>query len=131
MAFDQSYSGPEYNVSHVSEHDRVAAASSAIYYAQFVARAKMYVSNIIVGVRSAFSAAALTVNAGHGVSISAAFSAITGSTVAWISATSVGSYHTIALNRTLEAGEKLGVRFTVVTGKAYVSYEYRLLPPTA
>ena len=51
-----------------------------------------------------------------------------GGTLAWISATSVGSYHTFAINRTLAAGEKLGVSFEVVTGKAYVSYEYQLLP---
>ena len=46
---------------------------STVFYAQFVARGRMYVTNIIVGVRSVFSAAALTTIVGHGVSIAAAF----------------------------------------------------------
>lgn len=125
---DRNYDAPEYNVTRDYQVDRIIVASSAIYYAQFVARGRMYVTNIIVGVRSAFSAAALTTIVGHGASIAAGFSLVASSTLAWISATSVGSYHTVALNRTLAAGEKLGISFTVVTGKAYVSYEYQLLP---
>ena len=124
---DRNYDAPEYNVTRDYQVDRIIVASSAIYYAQFVARGRMYVTNIIVGVRSVFSAAALTTIVGHGASIAAAFSLVASSTLAWISATSIGSYHTVALNRTLAAGEKLGVSFTVVTGKAYVSYEYQLL----
>lgn len=127
-ALDQDYDGPEYNVTRDAQFDRIIVAASTIYYAQFVARARMYVTNIVVGVRSVFSAAALTTIVGHGASIAAAFSLVASSTLAWISATSVGSYHTVALNRTLAIGEKLGVSFTVVTGKAFVSYEYRILP---
>jgi hypothetical protein len=108
----------------------VGITSSALYFAQFHARAKMYVTNIIVGIRSVASLAALTAIVGHGTSLAAAFSAVAGTTTAWISATSVGSYHTIALNRTLLAGEKLGLIFTDAKGKVFVSYEYRILPAT-
>ncbi len=125
---DRNYDAPEYNITREQEYDMIPVAISTRYYAQFVARGRMYVTNIIIGVRSVFSAAALTTAVGHAASIAGAFSIVASSTLAWISATSVGSYHTFAINRTLAAGEKLGVTFTVVTGKAYVSYEYQLLP---
>lgn len=125
---DQNYDGPEYNITRDHQVDTGQVTVSTLHMAQFVARSRVFVSNIIVGVRSAFSAAALTAIVGHGTSIAAAFSAVAGSTLAWISATSVGSYHTFAINRTLATGEKLGVRFTVVTGDAAVLYEYRILP---
>lgn len=127
-ALDQNYDGPEHNITRDHQVDFIAVTVSTNHYAQFHARARVFVSNIIVGVRSVFSAAALTTIVGHGTAINAAFSAVAGSTLAWISATSVGSYHTFAINRTLATGEKLGVRFTVVTGKAFVGYEYRILP---
>lgn len=122
------YDAPEYNILREQQYDRVAITSSALYFAQFIARAKMYVTNIIVGIRSVASLAALTAIVGHKISAMAAFSAVAGTTTAWISATSVGSYQTIALNRTLNAGEGLGIVFTDSKGKVYVSYEYRVLP---
>jgi hypothetical protein len=128
MALDKNYSSPEYNVTHMDQYDRVAITSSSLYFAQFIARARMYVTNIVIGIRSVASLAALTAIVGHKVSPAAAFSAVAGTTTAWISATSVGSYHTIALNRTLAAGEGLGLIFTDAKGKVYVSYEYQLLP---
>ena len=127
-ALDQNYDGAEFNVTRDSQHDRVAVTSSTLHFAQFVARARMYVTNIQIGVRSVFSLAAVTAIVGHGVSAAAAFSAVAGTTTAWLSATSVGSYHTIALNRTLASGEKLGIVFTDAKGKVFVSYEYRILP---
>lgn len=127
-ALDRAYDAPEYNITRDAQQDRVAITSSALYFAQFHARARMYVTNIIVGIRSAASLAALTAIVGHGVSLAAAFSAVAGTTTAWLSATSVGSYHTIALNRTLAAGEKLGIIFTDAKGKVFVSYEYQILP---
>lgn len=125
---DNSYSAPEYNITREAIYDRVAITASTIYFAQFMARARMYVTNIVIGVRSVASLAALTAIVGHKISAMAAFSAVTGSTTAWISATSVGSYHTFALNRTLAAGEGLGIIFTDSKGKVYVSYEYQILP---
>lgn len=125
---NQNYDGPEYNITRDQQYDRVAITSSTLYFAQFVARARMYVTNIIIGVRSVASLAALTAIVGHGTSIAAAFSNIAAATVAWISATSVGSYHTVALNRTLAAGEKLGIVFSDAKGKAFVLYEYQILP---
>lgn len=88
----------------------------------------MYVTNIIVGIRSVASLAALTMIVQHHASIAAAVSAIAGTTTAWISATSVGSYQTVALNRTLAAGECLSLIFTDAKGKVFVSYEYQILP---
>lgn len=128
MALDRNYSSPEYNVTHDCQQDRVAITTSTLYYAQFIARARMYVTNIVIGIRSAASLAALTAIVGHKVSAAGAFSAVAGTTTPWISATSVGSYHTIALNRTLAAGEGLGIVFTDSKGKVYVSYEYQILP---
>ncbi|MBM3460740.1 MAG: hypothetical protein FJX76_01435 [Armatimonadetes bacterium] len=128
MALDRNYDSPEYNVTHIDQYDRVGITSSTLYFAQFIARARMYVTNIVVGIRSVASLAALTVIVGHGTSAAAAFSAVAGTTNAWISATSVGSYNTITLNRTLASGEKLGLVFTDAKGKVYVSYEYQLLP---
>ena len=127
-ALDNRYDAPEYNVTHEVVQDRVAITSSALYFAQFIARARMYVTNIVIGIRSATSLAALTAIVGHKISQNAAFSAVAGTTTAWISATSVGSYHTIALNRTLAAGEGLGIVFTDSKGKVYVSYTYQILP---
>ena len=127
-ALDKSYDAPEYNVTRDTQMDRVALTNSALYYAQFHARARMYVTNIVIGIRSAASAAAVTAIVGHAVSLNAAFSAVAGTTTAWISATSVGSYHTIALNRTLAIGEKLGLIFTDAKGKIFVSYEFQILP---
>ena len=125
---DKNYDAPEYNITREAIYDRVGITSSTLYFAQFVARGRMYVTNIVIGIRSVASLAALTAIVGHGTSAAAAFSAVAGTTTAWISATSVGSYHTIALNRTLAAGEKLGLVFTDAKGKVYVSYEYQLLP---
>lgn len=127
-ALDRNYDSPEFNITRDQQYDRVAITSSTLYFAQFVARARMYVTNIVIGIRSVASLAALTAIVGHGVSIAAAFSAVAGTTTAWISATSVGSYQTIALNRTLAVGEKLGLVFTDAKGKVFVSYEYQILP---
>ena len=129
MSLDVQYDGPEYNVTRHCVQDRVAITASTLYFAQFIARTRMYVGSIVVGIRSVASLAALTMIVGHKVSAAAAFSAVAGTTTAWISATSVGSYHTVALNRTLAAGEGLGLIFTDAKGKVYVSYDYRLLPP--
>lgn len=122
------YSSPEFNVTHDQQFDRVGITSSTLYFAQFYARAKMYVTNIIVGIRSVASLAALTMIVGHRLSANAAFSAVAGTTTAWISATSVGSYQTVALNRTLNAGEYLGLNFSDAKGKVHVMYEYQILP---
>lgn len=125
---NRNYDSPEYNITRDMQMDRVAITSSTLYFAQFVARARMFVSNISVGIRSAASLAALTMIVGHKISTNAAFSAVAGSTTAWISATSVGSYQTVALNRTLESGEALGLVFTDAKGKVHVVYEYQILP---
>lgn len=127
-ALDRNYDAPEFNVTREVQMDRVAVTSSTLYFAQFIARARMYVTNIVVGVRSAASLAALTAIVGHKISANVAFSAVAGTTTAWISATSVGSYQTIALNRTLAAGEGLGLVFTDSKGKFHVMYEYQILP---
>lgn len=127
-ALDVNYAAPEYNISRDQQYDRVAITSSTLYFAQFYARALMFVSNILVGIRSVASLAALTAIVGHRISNNAAFSQVAGSTTAWISATSVGSYQTIALNRTLLPGEFLGINFSDAKGKVFVMYEYRILP---
>lgn len=127
-ALDNRYDAPEFNITREAIYDRVGITSSTLYFAQFIARARMYVTNVVIGIRSVASLAALTAIMGHKVSAAAAFSAVAGTTTAWISATSVGSYHTIALNRTLAIGEGLGLVFTDAKGKVYVSYEYRILP---
>lgn len=127
-ALNNGYDAPEFNITRDQQYDRVAITSSTLYFAQFIARARMYVTNIVVGIRSVASLAALTMIVGHKVSAAAAFSAVAGTTTAWISATSVGSYHTVALNRTLAAGEGLGLVFTDAKGKVFVSYEYQILP---
>lgn len=127
-ALDRNYDSPEFNITREAIYDRVGITSSTLYFAQFIARARMYVTNIVVGIRSVASLAALTAIVGHKISAAAAFSAVAGTTTAWISATSVGSYHTIALNRTLALGEGLGLIFTDAKGKVYVSYEYQILP---
>lgn len=127
-ALNNNYDSPEYNITRDMQYDRVAITASTIYFARFHARARMYVTNIIIGIRSVASLAALTAIVGHFASLAAAASAVAGTTTAWISATSVGSYHTIALNRTLAAGEALGIVFTDAKGKVFVSYEYQILP---
>lgn len=127
-ALDRNYDSPEFNITRDMQFDRVAITSSTLYFAQFYARARMYVTNIIVGIRSVASLAALTAYVGHRVSANAAFSQVAASTVAWISATSVGSYQTIALNRTLALGEYLGLNFSDAKGKVHVMYEYQILP---
>lgn len=127
-ALDKNYDSPEFNITREVQYDRVAITSSTLYFAQFVARARMYVTNIVVGIRSAASLAALTMIVGHKISVNAAFSAVAGTTTAWISATSVGSYQTVALNRTLAVGEALGLVFTDSKGKVHVMYEYQILP---
>jgi hypothetical protein len=122
------YAAPEFNITRDMQFDRVAITSSSLYFAQFYARARMYVTNIIIGIRSVASLAALTAYVGHRLSANAAFSQVASSTVAWISATSVGSYQTIALNRTLNLGEYLGINFSDAKGKVHVMYEYQILP---
>ena len=127
-ALDKNYDSPEYNITRDQQFDRVAITSSTLYFAQFYARARMYVTNVIIGIRSAASLAALTAIMGHRASANAAFSVVAGTTTAWISATSVGSYQTIALNRTLALGEYLGIVFTDSKGKVHVMYEFQILP---
>lgn len=125
---NRNYDSPEYNITRDMQFDRVAITASTLYFAQFVARARMFVSNISVGIRSIASLAALTMIVGHKISTNAAFSNVAGTTTAWISATSVGSYQTVALNRTLESGEALGLVFSDAKGKVHVCYEYQILP---
>jgi hypothetical protein len=127
-ALDRNYDHPEFNITREVQHDRVAITSSSLYFAQFIARARCYVTNIVIGIRSVASLAALTAICGHKISQNVAFSAVAGTTTAWISATSVGSYQTIALNRTLAVGEGLGLIFTDSKGKVHVTYEYQILP---
>ena len=128
-ALDKNYDAPEYNVTREVQFDRVAITSSTLYFAQFYARARMYVTNIVIGVRSIASVAAMTAVVGHRASANAAFSVAAGSLVAaWISATSVGSYQTITVNRTLALGEYLGIQFNDSKGKVHVMYEYQILP---
>lgn len=127
-ALDRNYDSPEYNITRDQQYDRVGITSSTLAFAKFHARARMYVTNIIVGIRSVASIKALTMVVQHMASLAAAVSAIAGTTTAWISADSIGSYHTVALNRTLAAGEALALIFTDAKGKVFVSYEYQILP---
>lgn len=128
-ALDRAYDAPEYNITRDQQFDMVAITSSSLYFAQFYARARCYVTNIIVGVRSVASVAAMTAVVGHRANAAAAFSVAAGSLVAaWISATSVGSYQTIVVNRTLAAGEYLGIKFNDAKGKVHVMYEFQILP---
>lgn len=127
-ALDKNYDSPEYNVTRDIQYDRVAITASTLPVAKFYARARMYVTNIVVGIRSVASVPGLSMVVQHQATIAAAVSAIAGSTLAWISATSVGSYHTVALNRTLAAGECLSLLFSDAKGKVFVSYEYQILP---
>lgn len=122
------YDHPEYLVVREKMYDRVAVGSSTLKYALFHARVTMYVSNILIGVRSAASLAALTAWAVLADTIEGTYSAVAGSTVAWISATSVGSVQTIALNLTLAANSYLGLQFTDAKGKYFVEYQYQILP---
>lgn len=127
-AKDDQYNSPEHTITREVQFDRHAITSSTLYFAQFMARAKVYVMNIIVGIRSVASLAALTMIVGHKTGPNVAFSNIAGTTTAWISATSVGSYQTVALNRTLLTGECLGLVFTDAKGKIFALYEYQILP---
>lgn len=127
-ALDRNYDSPEFNITRDAQFDRVAPTVSTLYYAQFYARARMYVTNIIIGVRSVASIAALTAIAGHRASANAAFSVVASSTLAWISGNSLGSYQTFAINRTLAAGEYLGYLFKEPSGEYHVTYEYQILP---
>lgn len=122
------YDHPENIITRSAQMDRVAITSSALSFAKFHARALMYVTNIIVGIRSVASIAALNMAAQHHSTIAAAVSAISGATLSWVSATSVGSYHTLALNRTMNAGEALSLIFNDAKGKVFVEYQYQLLP---
>lgn len=122
------YDHPENVITRDAQFDRVAITSSSLSFAKFHARALMYVTNVIVGIRSVASIPALNMAAQHHASIDAAISAIAGATLSWVSATSVGSYHTLALNRTLNAGEALSLKFNDAKGKVFVEYQYQLLP---
>lgn len=128
MALNNRYDAPEYNITREAIYDRAAITASTVYVAKFIARARMYVTNIVIGVRSVASIVGLNAVVGHGATPAAAFSAVAAATATWLSATSVGSYHTIALNRTLAPGEALGLLFNDAKGKVYVSYEYQILP---
>lgn len=124
-----NYDAAEFNITRDAQFDRVAITASTLYFAQFYARARMYVTNCIIGIRSIASVAAMTAVMGHRANAAAAFSVAAGSLVAaWISATSVGSYQTITVNRTLELGEYLGIQFNDAKGKVHVMYEYQILP---
>ena len=125
---DSNYDHPEYTIVRERVYDRVGATSSTLDFARFRARVKCYVSNIIVGLRSVASAAAVTAFACLMDSFEGTVSAIAGSTIAWISATSVGSVQTIALNLTLTANQFLGLKFSDPKGKYYVEYQYQILP---
>ena len=126
-ALDKNYDSPEYNITRDTQFDRVAITASTLTVAKFHARARMYVTNIIIGIRSVASVPGLNAVVQHQASIAAAVSA-TAATATWISATSIGSYHTIALNRTLAAGECLSLLFNDAKGKVFVSYEHQILP---
>jgi hypothetical protein len=124
-----NYDAAEFNITRDQQFDRVAITASTLYFAQFYARARMYVTNIIIGVRSIASVAAMTAVVGHRANAAAAFSVAAGSLVAaWISATSVGSYQTVVCNRTLAAGEFLGIQVNDAKGKIFVMYEFQILP---
>jgi hypothetical protein len=125
-ALDRNYDSPEYNITRDAQFNAPILASS-VYVARFFARARCYVTNIIVNLTSVASVAALTADVGHGSHAAAAYSATAVST-AWLSAPSAGSTKTIALNRTLAAGEKLGLLFNDAKGKVHVTYEYQILP---
>jgi hypothetical protein len=123
-----NYDHPEYLVVREQRYDRVGITSSTLDFARFRARVKCYVSNILIGIRSAASLAALTAFAVIMDTYEGTVSAVAGSTVAWVSATSVGSVQTIALNLTLNADQWLGLKFTDAKGKVYVEYQYQVLP---
>lgn len=126
------YDHPEYLISRECQYDRVAITASTLKFACFHARVKMYVANILVAMRSIASLAALTCIAYISDSIEGTASAIAGTTIAWISATSVanlgGSIQTIALNLTLNADQFLSLGFSDAKGKVFVEYQYTVLP---
>lgn len=127
-ALDRNYDSPEFNVTR-DQQFAVAIASSTLRYARFVARARMYVTNVIVGLTSVASLAALQCGLGiHADSNGATAASATGKSATWLSATSLGSVHTIALNRTLALGEALSLVFNDAKGKVHVVYEYQILP---
>jgi len=123
------YDAPEYCIVRDQQYDRVAIGSSTLGQAKFIARALMYVSNVVVGIRSAASLAALGMITHHHATPATAGSIVAAKTLTWISATSIGSYQTMALNRTLNAGEAISLVFNDAKGKVHVSYTYQLLPP--
>ena len=122
------YDHPENIITRDQQYDKVAITASTLPVAKFHARALMYVTNVIVGIRSVASIPALNMAAQHHASIAAAVSAIAAATLSWVSATSVGSYHTLALNRTMNAGEAISLLFNDAKGKVFVEYQYQLLP---
>jgi len=122
------YDHPENVITRDQQYDKVPITASTLAVAKFHARALMYVTNVIVGIRSVASLAALGMVTHHHSSISAAGSVVSGATLTWVSATSVGSYHTMALNRTMNAGEALSLLFNDAKGKVFVEYQYQLLP---
>ena len=124
---DRNYDSPEYNITRDAQFV-VDPGASTLYNAQFYARARMYVTNIVVGIISAASVAAITTNFGHKASAVAAFSVVASSTLTFLSALSLNTYMTFAINRTLAAGEYLGWKTNEPTGKFHVTYEFQILP---
>ena len=122
------YDHPENIITRDQQYDRVAITSSTLGFAKFHARALMYVTNVIVGIRSAASMIALGMITHHHATLATAGSVVAAKTLTWISANSVGSYHTMALNRTMNAGEALSLVFNDAKGKVFVEYQYQLLP---
>ena len=128
QAVSARYDHPEYLIVRSQMFDRHGITSSSLKFAQFHARVKMYVSNIIIGIRSAASLAALNAAAYLADSYQGTASAIAGATATWISATSVGSIQTIALNLTLTENQYLSLGFNDAKGKVFVEYQYQILP---
>ena len=125
---NNNYDAPEYNITRDCQFSDVGPAVSTKYYAQFVARARMYVTDVIVGITSAASVAAITTFFGHKATATTAESAIAGSTMTFLSALSLNTYMTYAMNRTLAAGECLAWLSKEPTGMFHVTYEYQILP---
>ena len=125
---NNNYDAPEFNITRDHQFTDVEPNVSTKYYAQFVARARMYVTNIIVGITSAASVAAFTTFFGHKATVTTAESAIAGSTMTFLSALSLNTYMTYALNRTLAAGECLAWLSKEPSGRFHVTYEFQILP---
>lgn len=124
------YDHPEFVIERQCVMDRVGITSSALKFAMFRARAKYYVTKVIVGLRSVASIPGLVLTLYHGVSMQGVASAVAGSPTAlsWLSATSLGSVHTFEANRTLNTGEFLAIGANDAKGKIYVEYIYQILP---